>query len=110
MRRSPCWRTRWESKTMTTETIEVLRATHDGEDLSPPHLYLVQLAVNGNLSDEGKVTWAALVASVRAGTYKKPWHMGVEHLTKDHQGYIYWRDVNVEHYSFYDDDGCQRER
>jgi len=89
--------------TRSDETIEVLRATHDGDDLAPRDLYLVQLAVNGDLSADGEVAWSALVEKVRVG-YVKPWHFDVENLTKDHEGYVYWRGVNVEHYSHRDAD------
>jgi len=83
------------------EAIEVLSKTRDGEDLAPRDLYLVQLAVNGDLNEAGKVAWDALVANVRNG-YVKPWLYGIEHLTKDHSGRVFWRGVEIEHYSFRD--------
>lgn len=44
---------------MTTETIdhaiEILSATNDGDDLDPRHLKLLECAVNGLLTDHGKI-------------------------------------------------------
>lgn len=81
------------------QSIEILRRTHDGHDLAPVHLKLVELAVNGGLSEKGEAAFEELYQSVLNG-YTKPWHCGVEHVTKDHEGYIYWKGVRIEHYSF----------
>lgn len=86
---------------------EVLENTHDGDDLSPEHLKLIEIAANGNLSEKGEVALYELSASVRQG-YKKPWYHGVEHFTKDHEGYIYYKNVRVEHYSFEDYDEADK--
>ncbi len=80
--------------------IAILQATHDGEDLDPAHLWLVQEWVNDHLNEKGKAAFRELHAQVTAGKYQKPWLHGVEHLTRDRQGYIYWKGVEVEHYSF----------
>jgi len=34
------------------------------------------------------------------GVYKKSWAYDVEDITQDHEGYIYYKDIHVEHYSF----------
>lgn len=81
------------------QAIEIIRLTNDGDDLSPGHLKLVELAVNNFLSPEGETAFAELHQSVLTG-YKKPWHCGVEHVTKDHVGFIYWRTVQLEHFSY----------
>jgi len=39
---------------------EVLRATHDGDVLAPPDLKLIELAVNGLLSDRGEALFLEL--------------------------------------------------
>lgn len=78
--------------------LEIITATHDGDDLAPHHLKLVELAVNGFLSEQGEVAFNELVANVRAG-YQKPWFHGIEHLTIDHEGFVYWKDQQVEHYT-----------
>ena len=79
----------------------ILQQTHDGEDLAPEHLSLLQSAVNGWLTETGEVAFDALLASVKAG-YSRPWFHGIEHLTIDHVGYVYWKGQNVEHFDFRD--------
>lgn len=88
--------------------IDILRRTHDGEDLDPMHLRLVETAVNGWLSEAGEVAFYELHAQVAAGTYRKPRLHGVEHLTIDHQGYVRWKDHEVEHFTYYDEDSHAR--
>lgn len=76
---------------------EILKKTNDGKGLSPTHLWIVQEAVNGGLNDLGMKEFEALYQSVLVG-YKKPWLFGIEHLTCDLDGYIYWKGQHVEHY------------
>lgn len=78
----------------------ILSKTRDGEDLAPEHLYLLQCAVNGELNEKGVEFFTQICNDVEAGNYSKPWLYGVENLTQDHEGYVYWRDKHVEHYSF----------
>ena len=86
---------------MTTHcdhTIEILKATRDGDDLAPEHLKLIEIAVNGCLSPAGETAFRDLIDRVRSG-YVKPWLHDVEHLTRDHHGYIYWKGIQIEHWS-----------
>ena len=92
------------------EAIEILRATHDGEDLDPSDLAVVHSAVNHNLTEEGVRIFDALHQQAISGTYQKPWRFNIEHLTIDHIGNVRWRDHPVEHYSFYNDDSVARLR
>ena len=85
------------SQNYIEQCIEIIRATHDGNDLAPPDLKLVELCVNGWLNEAGEVAFAELLANVRAG-YKPPWFMGIEHMTRDHHRYVYWKGKQVEHY------------
>lgn len=80
------------------QAIEIIQATNDGEDLDPQHLKLVELAVNGFLNDTAKAAFHALFENVRSG-YVKPWFHGVQNITRDHQGYIYWKAHRIEHFS-----------
>ena len=32
--------------------------------------------------------------------YVQPWYHGIENLRKDHRGYVYWKGVQVDHFSF----------
>ena len=92
------------------KAIEILRATHDGEDLDPSDLALVQSAVNHNLTEEGVRRFDTLHQQAISGTYQKPWLFNIEHLTIDHIGNARWRDHIVEHYTFYNDDSVARLR
>jgi hypothetical protein len=78
--------------------IEIIAATNDGDDLAPHHLKLVEHAVNGFLTDEGMTAFYELVENVRAG-YQPPWFHGIEHLRIDQEGFVYWKNQRVEHYT-----------
>src|SRR5437016_9064775 len=45
---------------LNDKALEIIRATHDGNDLSPPHLKLVESAVNGFLTEQGKLAFEEL--------------------------------------------------
>lgn len=77
--------------------LEIVRSTDDGETLSPPDLKLVEMAVNGQLNEHGERIFYELLDQVRSG-YRPPWFHGIEHLTLDHQGYVRWKGIAVEHY------------
>lgn len=78
---------------------QILEKTNDGNDLSPEHLKLLEMAVNGILNDRGKQAFRALHKQVTEGNYVKPWFMGIKHVTVDHEGYVYWKGVQVEHFT-----------
>jgi hypothetical protein len=77
--------------------MEILRATNDGNDLDPRDLKLLELAVNGFLSEQGDVAFYELHRRAQNG-YTKPWLHGIEHLTITHDGYVHWKGAEVEHY------------
>jgi hypothetical protein len=85
------------SQSKTDKIIEILLATRDGEELAPVDLKLVELCANDWLSERGEVAFEELLANVRHG-YKPPWFMGIEYMTRDHQGFLYWKDKCAEHY------------
>jgi hypothetical protein len=84
------------------KALEILRATSDGSNLAPRDLSLLQAAVNGDLSEKGIEVFNELYEQVMAGTYdkNKVYYYGVEHMTKDCIGYIYYKGKLVEHYSY----------
>lgn len=92
------------TQSVSDEAIEVLQKTRDGDDLAPRDLALLQSVVNAGgleyLNEAGVARWRSVVNSVRAGEYQSVWFHGVEHLTKNHGGYVMWRGKTVEHYSF----------
>jgi hypothetical protein len=78
---------------------EILKRTQDGELLDPGDLKLTENAVNGFLNENGIVAFEKLHKTVTDGNYVKPYFHGVEHMTRDHSGYIYYKGIYVEHYS-----------
>ena len=80
------------------KSCEILHRTDDGDDLDPDHLKLVELAVNGFLNEKGVAAFEKLYSDVKAG-YKKPWFHGIENLTIDNVGFVYWKGIQVEHYN-----------
>jgi hypothetical protein len=88
--------------TQIDKAIAILGRTNDGNLLSPADLKLVEIAANDGLSHKGAVSFEALSQAVGSGDYFKTpqWFHGIENLTRDHEGYVYWKGRHVEHYSF----------
>jgi hypothetical protein len=80
------------------KAIAILQATSDGDTLTPVDLSLVESAVNGFLTAEGIEAFNKLHKTVATGEYKQPWFHGIENLTIDDVGFIYWKGTRVEHY------------
>jgi len=80
------------------KAIAILKKTNDGDDLSPQDLSLLETAVNGWLSESGEAVFEELCRKVKNGTYKPQWLNGIEHITRDHNGYVYWKGREIEHY------------
>ena len=101
------------SLTVIDRCCAILRATDDGDKLSPSHLALIEALVNAHdtLSEKGFQMLAELESAVfSVGGYVKPYHLDVEFMTKDLEGYIYFKGTQVEHYSYYNDEGHIREK
>lgn len=86
------------------KAIEILSRTQDGNRLEPRDLALVELAVNGALNEAGDAAFGTLHTKVLDCRYfeETRWFHGIAHLTRNHQGYVYWKGIEVEHYSFRD--------
>src|ERR1700724_3034459 len=82
------------------KAIEILQRTHDGDDLAPQHLRLVELAVNDMVTEVGQAAFEQLYTQIAGNTYVQPWYHDIENLRKDHRGYVYWKGIQVDHYSF----------
>ena len=68
---------------------EILKATNDGDDLAPEHLYLVQALVNGNITEKGIQLMIEVRDQVKSKTYKRPW-LCLSHIKLDPRpGYYY---------------------
>ena len=59
---------------------------------------LLEGAVNGFLNEKGYEKFRELHTQVVEGDYTLPWLHGIEHLTLDQEGYVYWKGQQVEHY------------
>jgi hypothetical protein len=81
------------------KALVILQKTNDGDDLTPTHLKLLELAVNGQLNDRGLAEFDKLYQSVAAGEYVRPAYLGVEFMDRDQEGYVYFKGQQVEHYS-----------
>jgi len=57
------------------------------------------LAVNGQFNERGLAEFDKLYQSVEAGKYVWPAYLGVEFMDRDHEGYVYFKGQQVEHYS-----------
>ena len=67
------------------KAIEILQRTHDGNDLAPQHLKLVELAVNDMVTEVGQAAFEQLYTQITGGTYVQPWYHDIENLRKDHR-------------------------
>jgi hypothetical protein len=77
---------------------DILQRTNDGNDLEPMHLKLIEDAVNGFLNEKGIEYLKEIHRTVVEGKYKKPPFHGIENLSIDHVGYVYWKGHKIEHY------------
>lgn len=81
-------------------SIDILKRTNDGNDLEPSDLNLIQSCINGGLTEEGEIYFQKLYNSVLSLKYQKPFLCGIENITRDHEGYIYWKEKQIEHFTF----------
>ena len=82
------------------KAIEILQRSHDGDDLAPQHLKRVELAVNDRVTEVGQAEFVQLYTQITGGRYVQPQYHDIENLRKDHRGYVYWKGIQVDHYSF----------
>lgn len=83
---------------MIDKALVIIQKTNDGDDLSPMHLKLVEMACNNHLNERGEEAFEKLYQNVLSG-YQQPFHLGVKGITYDQAGYIYWEGKRVEHFS-----------
>ncbi|MDT8840339.1 hypothetical protein ParKJ_23210 [Paraburkholderia fungorum] len=97
--------------TVADKAIEILRQTRNGDTLEPRDLKLVEMAVNDFLNEGGKQAFETLFSSVASGGYASTphWFHGIENMTRDQQGYVYWKGKQIEHYSHSDPSESRRD-
>lgn len=87
----------------------VLKLSDDGEDLSPRDLKFIENVVNYGCSEEGEIYLYEMEKKLENKTYAKNWAYDVEDLTQDHEGYIYYKGIHVEHYSHSNYDNARKD-
>lgn len=80
------------------KALTILQKTHDGDDLTPEHLKLLELAVNGYLNETGLEEFEKLYQAVESG-YQRPAYLGVEFMDRNQEGFVFFKGQRVEHYS-----------
>lgn len=85
--------------TLIDKACFIIEKTRDGNDLTPQDLKLTENAVNGFLNEKGLEAFEELYKTVEAGEYKRPAYLGVEFMDRDQEGYVYFKGIDVEHYS-----------
>jgi hypothetical protein len=93
-----------EAKNMCEDVCELLSLTNDGNKLAPKHLSLVQLVVNGDASDYGITEFYKILNQAREGKYDaaKVWFHNIENMTTDSIGYVYYKGIHIDHFSYRD--------
>jgi len=92
-------RTQAEMSATCDKACAILKKTQDGDMLDPQELKIIELAVNGYLTQNGLDVFEKLYQRVVVDeTYVKPYLHDIEHITRDHEGYIYYKGIHVEHY------------
>jgi len=92
--------TQTELSEICDKACAILRNTNDGNLLDPKDLKLTENAVNGFLNDAGIEAFEKLYQlAVVEKSYVKPYLHGIEHITRDHDDYIYYKGIYVEHYN-----------
>lgn len=88
----------------TEKTSRILKLTSDGDELQAQDLQLVEMAAGGQLNADGLDVFERLYTDVTSGNYrtKHHWFYGLENLTQDTRGYVYWKGISVEHFDHVD--------
>ena len=86
----------------------IMKLSNDGDNLSPRDLKFVENVVNFGCTEEGEIYLYEMETKLEKKIYKKSWAFDVEDITQDHEGYIYYKDIHVEHYSFRDYDKAKK--
>lgn len=79
--------------------LAILEKDPDGTQLAPGHVGFVVYAMQNELDSGQKKQLDDLYRQVTGGTYQKPWHLGVEHMTVDGDGIVYFKGQVAEYYN-----------
>lgn len=91
------------------KAIAISEATNDGRALTEEDSDLLWRAYNDRLDAAGQQEFDRLHDDVVNSRYdmSRMWLLGVENVTRDDMGYVYWRGKNIEHFS-HDDPNAMR--
>ena len=85
--------------------IEILQATNDGDNLSPRQLAVVEAAVNGALNDYGRELFNEIHTTIKEiGKPPVEWLHDIEHMTRDQEGYVYYKGKQIEHFDYWNEE------
>ena len=79
--------------------LAILEKDPDGEQLAPGHVGFIVYAMQTDLDGSQKQQLDDLYRQVIGGTYQKPWHLGVEHMTVDGDRTVYFKGQVAEYYN-----------
>lgn len=79
--------------------LAILEKDPDGTQMAPGHVGFVVYAMQNELDGGQKQQLDELYRQVIGGTYHKPWHLGVEHMTIDGDGIVYFKGQVAEYYN-----------
>ena len=90
--------------TLQDQVAEIFQRTGEGLFLQARDIYLLESTKTGIPSREACSAVDALHGEVVSGEYaqKLRWLHGIKHLTRRPDGYVFWKDESVEHFTFVD--------
>ncbi|KWU23427.1 hypothetical protein [Burkholderia cenocepacia] len=88
----------------TKEVTAIFELSDEGLFLNAEDLRLLDRARGDSLTEQDARTLSALHDDVTSRRYfeKLRWLHGIEHLTRRPDGYVFWKDAKVEHFTFSD--------
>ncbi len=87
-----------EMNSLTERIVDILRKSRDGDLLDLPDLALIEMAINGRLTEKGERHLDSILQRLNVGSYRRRWLHGIPNLTADLKGLVYWRGIEVECY------------
>ena len=82
----------------------ILDHSEGGRALLEPHRLLVRKALHDTVSHDGEDVLEWLHESVTRGTYRKEFFWGIEHLTRDAKGLLFWKEHLIGRFMLVNDE------
>lgn len=81
---------------------EIERHVSNGNTLAYPHIYVIDRVKDGHATQYDLAMLNQAYKQIKEGTYQKlkNYHFGVEHITKDPEHYIYYKDDYLDHFTY----------